>query len=619
MDDRSTIISLVQIVSKMVDEASDALLHIEQQHYRKDRVAVYKQLVTSMQTFKRYGEFIIKASDPSCKHKRVLIEYKDLDLTCLRNLTSATLNAKNVQLILKKAIEMLEVDIAKPIRKMNESLVYQFTSYFCSKLELMMRIVFYLTKMLTYGSVLDANDILNLSEEEFSEVDKWIQKFEMCPEEQLASKYTSLGWKYMIIKAACSRANGNTLGIFLTAPLYAVFNNYMEYESNKFYSAPEESVLEKIWNLPQCNSLFRATLDFLSRKVKVKKDLYFRNFFPEFNLQDIDSGNYKTRLNQTIPKFTEEMKQWNIFEKPKVDSADLLRVTVLSNGILDAKKKILPLSEKSNHTIVIYGGGGGFLANLQLIQENFLKKWVSNTNVTLFQAHYRLCPKYKSPVQTNDLFNMYMQIILYYKLVQGVKDLKVILMGDSAGANIILSLMNVLASLDTEIPTKVVAIYPPTDLRNTRFTPSLLHSFDDKLLFFTVGKSCLDAYTPENADLQKDYLLSPALASDDILAKYPRTFFFVGEKDSLRDDCLRMAYRIHKLGKAKSTLVQAQGTYHGFLGFELPLGIGINEVSKIHTLIESSITENSASCENQHSISTKDSKGDRSDDDGSLD
>ena len=151
-------------------------------------------------------------------------------------------------------------------------------------------------------------------------------------------------------------------------------------------------------------------------------------------------------------------------------------------------------------------------------------------------------------------------------------------MGDSAGGNYALSLMNVLSRLDIELPVKLIAIYPPVDLRQTRFTPSLLHSFNDKLLYFSVGRSCVDSYTPVGIDTEKDWILSPALAPDSILSRYPQTTFFTGELDSLRDDIVKLGYRIHKLGMASSTVVQVKGIYHGFMGFELPGWVGIKEV-----------------------------------------
>lgn len=278
------------------------------------------------------------------------------------------------------------------------------------------------------------------------------------------------------------------------------------------------------------------------------------------------------------------MENWNIFA-PRTEGDDVLRTTVLSNSRADFNKRQLPLGKKSRHTVVIYSGGGGFLANLQMIQETFLKKWANNTDLTIFQLYYGLSPQRRFPEPVVDLLNMYLQIVWYYKLVMGIHDLRVILMGDSAGGCIMLSMLNILARFELEIPVEVIAIYPPVDMRLGRFTLSMLLSLEDQLLYFTTAKACNLCYAPQTPTAYNDWLLSPGLAPDEVLARYPKTYFICGEKDSLKDDIVRMAYRLHSLGK-DTTMMQVEGVYHGFLGFQLPLGLGMNEVDAIHDLLQ---------------------------------
>ena len=109
---------------------------------------------------------------------------------------------------------------------------------------------------------------------------------------------------------------------------------------------------------------------------------------------------------------------------------------------------------------------------------------------------------------------MYMNVLLYYRLVQQVDDCRIVLMGDSAGGNLVLSLMNLIAFCKLPTPHAVVSIYPPTDLNPHRFTPSMIHSLQDRLLFFSVMRTCFRAYVPESVDYKEDWLLSPARAPD---------------------------------------------------------------------------------------------------------
>ena len=326
----------------------------------------------------------------------------------------------------------------------------------------------------------------------------------------------------------------------------------------------------------------------ITASIKTRKDIHFRSIFPFFEFKDIEDGSYKKKILETIPKFKEEMASFDIFKSRK-ESEGYLRATVLSN--LPMSSRTLPINPKSNHTIVIYEGGGGFLANLQPVQEQFLKPWANKTNCTIFQLHHRLCPEFKYPTQTNDVFNMYMQVLLYYKQIQGIKNLKVILMGDSAGGNIAASLMTVLAKMEIEIPIELQLIYPPLVLKETKFSPSRLHGFDDRLLYFSVAKTCFQAYLPEEGDFEFDWMLSPGIAPDEVLAKFPPTTIFIGEKDSLRDDSLNFTYRLHKMGISRSRLVEIQGLYHGFMGFNLPFQLGVPEIDQVHDLIQDHIKQ----------------------------
>ncbi len=334
--------------------------------------------------------------------------------------------------------------------------------------------------------------------------------------------------------------------------------------------------------------MLKACLNLVTPSVKTRRDIYFKKLFPTFSFEDIRSGAYRKTIDQFIPICEERLQQWNPFTQRK-EGGEILRATVLSDISIEGAN--LPIQEKSNHTVILYAGGGGFVANLQPVQENFLKRWANNTSCTIIQLHYSLSPEFKYPTQQNDLFNLYTQILLYYRTVQKVKHLRVVLMGDSAGGSVALSLMSILAKMEFEIPNEMMLIYPATDLRANRFSPSFLHSFDDKLLYFSVALSCFKAYVPEGLETHDDWMLSPAIAPDEVLLNFPPTSIFIGELDSLRDDCAKLAYRLHKLGKVRSRLVEIEGLFHGFLGFKLPLYLGVDEVTQLHDLVQNYIAE----------------------------
>jgi len=338
----------------------------------------------------------------------------------------------------------------------------------------------------------------------------------------------------------------------------------------------------------QAHPLLKECINLMTPSVKTRRDIYFEKFFPTFTFEDIRSGSYRKTIDEFVPRCEERLRDWNPF-KQRREGGSILRATVLSDAAVHGTH--LPLQEISNHTVIFYAGGGGFVANIQPVQESFLKRWTNNTSSTIIQLHYSLSPEFKYPTQPNDLFNLYTQIILYYKSVQKVSHLRVVLMGDSAGGSLALSLMSILAKMDFEIPAEMMLIYPAADLRANRFSPSFLHSFDDKLLYFSVALSCFKAYVPEGLETQEDWMLSPAITPDDVLLRFPPTTIFIGELDSLRDDCAKLSYRLHRLGKVRSRLVEIEGLFHGFLGFKLPLYLGVDEVTQLHDLVQRYITE----------------------------
>ena len=117
-------------------------------------------------------------------------------------------------------------------------------------------------------------------------------------------------------------------------------------------------------------------LELISSSIRTKKDLYFsRQFLPAFTFESVEDGSYLSTISQCQKAFTNHMSEWNIFA-PRVEGPDVLRATLLSHTKADFANKQLPLGENTRHTVVLYSGGGGFLANLQMIQENFLTKTI---------------------------------------------------------------------------------------------------------------------------------------------------------------------------------------------------------------------------------------------------
>lgn len=96
---------------------------------------------------------------------------------------------------------------------------------------------------------------------------------------------------------------------------------------------------------------------------------------------------------------------------------------------------------------------------------------------------------------------------------------------------------------DSETP----AAQEPTALTGTRLAmSSRLSYFNDRILTPEMMRSMVMLYIGPNnrPDFQSDFLLSPIVAPEALLAKFPKTYFLTGERDPLVDDTVIFAGRI---------------------------------------------------------------------------
>ncbi|KAI9170936.1 hormone-sensitive lipase [Paramyrothecium foliicola] len=96
-----------------------------------------------------------------------------------------------------------------------------------------------------------------------------------------------------------------------------------------------------------------------------------------------------------------------------------------------------------------------------------------------------------------------------------------------------------------------------TETMKTRLaTSSLISYFNDRVLTPEMMRAMIILYIgPHNRpDFMRDYLLSPVLAPDALLANFPKTYFMTGERDPLVDDTVIFAGRLRR---AKTAARQA--------------------------------------------------------------
>lgn len=93
---------------------------------------------------------------------------------------------------------------------------------------------------------------------------------------------------------------------------------------------------------------------------------------------------------------------------------------------------------------------------------------------------------------------------------------------------------------------------PPTTFKTRLAMSSMISYFGDRILTPEMMRAMIILYIgPHNRpDFSTDYLLSPLLAPDELLAKFPRTWMLTGERDPLVDDTVIFAGRLRQAKRA---------------------------------------------------------------------
>lgn len=166
---------------------------------------------------------------------------------------------------------------------------------------------------------------------------------------------------------------------------------------------------------------------------------------------------------------------------------------------------------------------------------------------------YRKPPSHLFPAAVDDMLAIYRFVTEHFFTYTNIRPSKIILAGDSAGGNLMCSLVGLILKHKLPRPQGLFLAYPACDARK-RFSPSRINSFEDPILYPTLLLMCLEEYLGYNQLTQYNPLASPLLlteafvggAADDqrFPIAWPKTIVVIGKKDPLYDDSLRLCERM---------------------------------------------------------------------------
>lgn len=220
-----------------------------------------------------------------------------------------------------------------------------------------------------------------------------------------------------------------------------------------------------------------------------------------------------------------------------------------------AQRKVFilaPETDKSNK-VILYIHGGAYVGEIAEEHWLFFNEIIKDTNATIIVPDYPLTPQYNY----EDSFNMVFP--LYKKILEKVKQENLILMGDSAGAGMSLSLVQKIVEDKLVQPSKTILISPWLDVTMSNKEIDEVQKRDTKLnkdILKIVG--IFYAKTEENT---KNYLVSPIYGK---LEKLRNLVIYTGTNDILNPDVHLLEQKLKNNG-INAKINEYDGAIHNWI------------------------------------------------------
>ncbi|KAG7401308.1 hypothetical protein PHYBOEH_002112 [Phytophthora boehmeriae] len=206
-------------------------------------------------------------------------------------------------------------------------------------------------------------------------------------------------------------------------------------------------------------------------------------------------------------------------------------------------------------------------SNLRRIKDFYnLTNWACVLGAVIVYVDYGLAPETQYPNSLNQCLTVYKWVLTGGL---GFRPGKVTLFGESAGANIGAALCVRCIQEGIELPSGNTFMFPALNLHLSPSPSRFLHQ-SDPVLPRGILELALTSYYPSHGHSNQykfnihDPCVSPGLAEDALLEKFPPTSLVVGDLDPLLDDSVDFYTRLSFL-KVPSTLKIYSGLSHGFL------------------------------------------------------
>jgi monoterpene epsilon-lactone hydrolase len=211
--------------------------------------------------------------------------------------------------------------------------------------------------------------------------------------------------------------------------------------------------------------------------------------------------------------------------------ADDVKLTAVDVSGVPGEYSIAPGSDPSR--ILLFFHGGGYCSGSILSHRRMVTEAGRAAGMRTLAIAYRLAPEHPFPAAFHDALTAW-----HFLRNQGISAACIAIGGDSAGAGLVIELINQLLDAREELPACAWLVSPWTDLTMSGSTLATKAAVDP-IIHKEYLNELADAYLPAGIN-RRDPRVSPLYAN---LGSFPPTLIQVGSAETLLDDATRFAAR----------------------------------------------------------------------------
>ncbi|ULQ55248.1 alpha/beta hydrolase [Flavihumibacter rivuli] len=269
--------------------------------------------------------------------------------------------------------------------------------------------------------------------------------------------------------------------------------------------------------------------------------------------------------------------QFPLIPYPKED-VQRLKITSDSISVL-----VFNPLHKENLPVIIHYHGGGFISPLVQGLEYSLWQDAKTYGAIVFAVDYRVAPEHRFPAAVDDSYKAFKWISQNAQLFGGDTS-QLILMGNSAGANLVAVITQRAKKENTSSPIKLQVLNGlPADLRPENMEKSVSYQ-QNALGYFQTKAMCYFAVENYAPDQFNDPEVSPILGKD--FKGLPPAVIINAEFDPLREDGVLYAEKLRNAG-VKVWEKCFAGQIHCLIGL-MP---GAEPLKEFERIVKSSMNE----------------------------